>query len=69
MLKYEINGYFSDNECKRIVEVLEGVSYFRFHIEYGGMAGNNSIIVTSQIKDHTDEDLKNMFIFCALSRL
>ena len=69
MLVYNVEGYFSKEQCIRIKEKLQGKTYFNFNIQYGGMAGNNNIIVTSDNKDHNNEELKSMFIFNVLNLL
>lgn len=69
MAKYEIEGYFSSKDCENIKRKLEGKTYMNFHIEYGGIAGNNQLIVTSNNEDYNDQELKEMFIYYALTQL
>jgi len=47
MLKYTLPGLYSDTKAAKIKEVLEGKTYYRFMVEYGGIAGNNEISVMS----------------------
>jgi hypothetical protein len=69
MAKYQIQGYFSTKDCQRIKEKLQGKTYMNFNIQYGGIAGNNEIIVTSNNENYNDSELKEMFIHCALTSL
>ena len=67
MIKYIIDGYFSNDQCKKIKEKLQGKTFMNFNIEYGGIAGNNTIIVSSNVENYSDEELKEMFIYSALT--
>jgi hypothetical protein len=67
MASYQIEGYFSTKQCEKIKERLEGKTFMKFHIEYGGVAGNNAIIVTGNAE--SDDELREMFIHCALTSL
>jgi len=69
MLKYEVEGYFSTEQCKKIKEKLEGKTFFNFIVQYGSIAGNNSLIIMSDIKNYTDEELKNMVIYYVFNSL
>ena len=68
MATYIVDGYFSKKQCERIKEQMQGKTYMNFNIEYGGMAGNNQIIITSN-EDISDKELKKMFIHYALNLL
>lgn len=69
MSRYQIEGYFSKKQCENIKQKLEGKTYMNFHIEYGGYAHNNIIIVTSSNENYNNEELKEMFIYCSLTSL
>jgi len=69
MCKYQIAGYFSKNQCENIKSKLEGKTFMNFHIEFGGIANNNSMIVTSNAENYTDDELKEMFIYYTLTSL
>ena len=68
MKMYEIEGYFSNNQVERIKQKLQGKTYMNFNVEYGGIADNNTIIVTSD-EAESDEDLKEFVIFYILTLL
>lgn len=68
MAKYEIDGYFSRNQCENIKQKLEGKTFMNFHIEYSGFAGNYTITVTSDIEE-SDKELSEMFIYYTLGTL
>ena len=61
MIKYEVAGNFDNETCEKLKEKLQGKTYFNFDIQCGGVASNNSIIVTSNTKGYTNKDLKEMF--------
>jgi hypothetical protein len=69
MAKYEVSGYFSTESCKKIKGLMQGKTFLNFNIEYGGTAGNNSIVVSSDTRGYTDKDLVDMFVFYALNLL
>ena len=46
MAKYEIEGYLNTEQCKRIKEKVQGKTYLKFNVEYGGIAGNNTMIIS-----------------------
>lgn len=66
MKRYEIEGYFSNSQAEKIKQKLQGKTYMNFNVEYGGMAGNNTIIITSN-EAESDEDLKDFVIFYVLT--
>ena len=69
MAKYEIDGYFNNKQCERIKEKVQGKTYLNFNVEYGGIAGNNTMIITSNIEGCSDKELETMFIFYALNQI
>ena len=69
MIRYTIEGYFDKNQAEKIKQKAQGKTYFNFNVEYGGMADNNTVIVTSNTKGYTDEELKNMFIWYMFSQI
>lgn len=68
MTHITLDGYYSTKQAQRIKEALHGESYMNFNIEYGGIAGNNTIIISTS-EDHTEAELREMFIYCALNRI
>ena len=68
MAKYEIDGYFNTEQCKKIKDKMQGKTFMKFDIQYGGIAGNNQLIVMSN-SDYNDEELKEMFVHYALNQL
>ena len=67
MLAIKLKAISSTKQCEKIKERLEGKTFMKFHIEYGGVAGNNAIIVTGNAE--SSDELREMFIHCALTSL
>lgn len=62
-------SYYTERQCKKVKEKLQGKTFFDFDITYSNDAGNCSLIVRSNITGYTPEELKEMFIFCCISEL
>lgn len=62
-------SYYTERQCKKVKEKLQGKTFFNFDITYSNDAGNCSLIVRSNITGYTPEELKEMFIFCCISEL
>lgn len=63
-------GYFTENQCKRIKEKMQGKTFFNFDISYSNQAGNCILIINSDnTNDYTPQDLKEMFLHYCLSQL
>ena len=61
-------GYFTESQCKAIREALQGKTYMRFNIHWGGVAGNNTLIVSTDY-DAAENEVKYTFIALALAEL
>lgn len=63
------NSYYTEKQCKKVKEKLQGKSFFNFDISYSNNASNCNLIVKSDITGYTPEELKEMFIFCCICEL
>ena len=72
MTKREISlldlGRFDYATAKAIAEATEGKSFYNFHVEISGHGPNCSLCLMVSTDD-TDEEVKSMFVYCALSSL
>lgn len=61
-------GYFSESECQRIKEIMDGKSFMDFDVSWSNQAGNCILIVaTDYYNNPTREDaeeVKRFFISC-----
>lgn len=64
-----ISGYYTENQCKKIKEKMQGKSFFNFDISYSNSAGNCSLIVRTDIEKYSSDKLKEMFVYCCISEL
>lgn len=64
-----MGGYYTERQCEKIKEKMQGKTFFNFDITYSNNAGNCSLIVKSDIIGYTSEELKEMFVFCCISEL
>ena len=61
-------GFFSEQTCQRIKEKLDGATYMNFHVKWSNCAGNCNLIVTTDY-DAPEQEVKNFFLHCALSKI
>jgi hypothetical protein len=61
-------GFFTEGQCKRIKEKLQGKTYMDFDITWSNEAGNCTLIVRTEY-DGTFEEIKSMFFNLVLSSL
>lgn len=64
-----MGGYYTERQCEKIKEKMQGKTFFNFDITYSNNSGNCSLIVKSDIIGYTSEELKEMFVFCCISEL
>lgn len=69
MIEVIMGGYYTERQCEKIKEKMQGKTFFNFDITYSNNAGNCSLIVKSDIIGYTSEELKEMFVFCCISEL
>lgn len=64
MLVYNVPGVFSSDVCERLKKKLQGKTFFNFDIQHGGVAGNHSVAVVSNLDDgcHAKNDLADLLI-------
>lgn len=65
--QFIVDGYFSENQAKKIKEKLQGKTYFNFNIGLSNCAGNYKLTVTAENADL--EEAKMMFYYVALNEL
>ena len=67
MYTYEVPGYFSKSRAEVIKQKLQGRTYYNFNVQYGGMADNNKIFVSSEYdvkgKKKEFEEMVIFFVF------
>ena len=68
MKRYELPGYYSNKEAANIFNKFNGKTYMNFTVEFGGVAGNNGVVVMTNY-DCTEDELRDMFIAYAMSIL
>ena len=61
-------GYFTKNEIEMLKEALEDRTYMKIKVAYSNNAGNYTLILKSNY-DASPEEIKNHFIYWALSEL
>lgn len=64
-----MEGYFSEKVCERIKEIMSGMTYYDFIIDYSNQAGNCTLIVATNREGTTKEELKEMFVYCCINEL
>ena len=69
MISYTLPGYYTDKEAQNIKTKLQGKTYLNFMVEYGGIAGNNEVIIMSNNTRHSNADLRDMAIAYVFSSL
>ena len=70
MKEYIFNelGNFSEQDCTKIKEAMEGRTYMQFSVEYSNYAGNCTLIVKTDYED-TEEHIKSFFLHCLITSL
>jgi hypothetical protein len=68
MARYEISGLFNRKPAIKIMDKMRGKSYMEFEFVWTIYANQCSITVVTDY-DCTDEELRDMFIYCALNEL
>lgn len=70
MITCEINGLFSKKQCEKIKEKMQGKTFLKFDIQYGGYGEQNQTIsVCSNNDEYSPEELKEVFIYFCLTEL
>ena len=65
---FEELGYFTESDCKKIQEAMNGKTYMNFTVEYSSYAGNCTLIAKTDYDD-TAESIKAFFLHCLISNL
>ena len=61
-LYYTLPGVYLNEEANRIWDLASGETYMNFCVEYGGTAGNNTVIVSSDNAE-SEEELRDFFLW------
>ncbi|MCC8045641.1 MAG: hypothetical protein LIO60_00675 [Oscillospiraceae bacterium] len=61
-------GYFTESECVAIKDCLQGYSYMCFNVSWSRYAANYTLIVRTEYET-TEDELRDFFLHCALSKL
>lgn len=51
-----IEGYFTEEQAKKIKEKMQGKTYLKFNVDYSNEAGNCAIVVTTDNYDENEYD-------------
>lgn len=60
-------GCFTEETCKAIAKHMNGTSFMELNVVWGNHAGNCTLAIETDY-DGTEEDIKNMFLHCMLSK-
>ena len=66
MTSYVLPGYYSNTDAQKIKDRFSGKTYMDFKVEFGGVAGNNEIIIMSDRPKTSKAELQGLFINYAL---
>ena len=61
-------GYFTESQIEAIKDELDMASYMSFNVSSSNCAGNRTLIVSTDY-EADEEEIKNMFLHCALSSI
>ncbi len=62
-------GYFTEDQCKRLKEKLQGKTFLHFDIAYSNECGNCTLIVRTNNTNYSLAEMKEMFISYCISEL
>ncbi|MEX3623735.1 hypothetical protein [Viridibacillus arvi] len=68
MTEVILEGYYTDETAKNLVEKMQGKTFMNFNITYSGGV-NCSIVVSTEREDTSKEELLGMFVYCGLNLL
>ena len=63
MTFYELPGVYMNDDVEKIKDKLEGKTYMNFRVEFGGVAGNNTVIISTEQEDTNEKELAGMVIY------
>ena len=61
-------GFFCEQTLRKIKEKMDGATYMNFPVKWSNCAGNCNLIVTTDY-DAPEQEVKNFFLHCALSKI
>lgn len=61
-------GFFGEQTLRKIKEKMDGTTYMNFNVRWSNCAGNCNLIVTTDY-DAPEQEVKNFFLHCALSKI
>lgn len=62
-------GFFTENTCRKIKEIMDGKTYMGFEVAWSNCAGNCTLIIKTDYIDYQDNDTKNFFLNALLSEM
>ena len=62
-------GYLSAQDCEALAIALNGKSFMNFNVKYSNYAGNCTLIVEADADDYSEEEVKSMFMYVAMTTL
>jgi len=63
MTTIELGNIGTEEQAKKIKNVLEGKSFYNFRVEYANMMQNWPVSVSTEYQDTTEEELREMVLF------
>ncbi len=57
-------GNLSEQDCKAIKSIMDGMSYYRFNVGWSNYAGNCQLIVKTDYPDADEDAVRSMFLHC-----
>lgn len=59
---FNVLGYLSETECKNIRNMMEGRSFYHYHVGWSNCAGNCSLVVNANCEKDDLENAKSHFL-------
>jgi len=63
MTTIELGNVQSEDQAKKLVEKLNGKTYYNFSVQYGTYAGNYPVTVTTEYEGAKKKEVKSMLMF------
>ena len=57
-------GNLSEQDCKAIKSIMDGMSYYRFNVSWSNYAGNCQLIVETDYPETDGNAVRKMFLHC-----
>ena len=59
----ELGNIGCEKQAKKLVEKLNGKTYYNFHVDYGIACNNYPVYVQTDYEGATEEEVKDMLMF------